>query len=292
VKFPILGVSGGLGNMRQLIPSVLCLHELWHFEPPDLKSLEQGKLIMSESNSLTFKNHTLTLQDNRWITAKDIAEILYSSKEVTAKGVPLKGYPLGSNSLLKLRKLYSNHKKEFRPSMVNDKIKIATKGGKQETLCFSLRGIHLLCMFCTTPIAAEFREWALDVLENHVDEQKPVSVATPAPEEQPMIEKTVITQEDVTNEFRMACNYLLPVMDNFRAYKELWETRTILIHSAPRQALALNDALGGLYERILEDVQSSYTTMRDMITGKKLKAKPNTDISIHHVLERMSQKTK
>jgi hypothetical protein len=217
--------------------------------------------------------------------------------KVTLSGIffwirsPQIGYALGyKQPRQKMAQLYENNKHEFTSSMTKE-MKIKTNSGIQNTRVFSLRGVHLIAMFAKTSVAAEFRKWVLDVLENHVEEQKPVSVV-PAPEEPDMIEKTVITQEDVTNEFRMACNYLLPVMDNFRAYKELWETRTILIHSAPRQALALNDALGGLYERILEDVQSSYTAMRDMITGKKLRAKPNADISIHHVLERISQKTK
>jgi hypothetical protein len=128
----------------------------------------------------------------------------------------------------------------------------------------------------------------LDVLENHVDEQKPVSVAP----EQPMIEKTVIAQEDVTNDLKAAYNHLFPVMDNLRAYKDLWETRNILIHSAPRQALALDNVIGGLYVSLQDDIQSSYCALQDLITGKKLRAKPNAEISIHHFLERVSKKTK
>jgi hypothetical protein len=81
-------------------------------------------------------------------------------------------------------------------------------------------------------------------------------------------------------------------MDNFRAYKDLWETRNILIHSAPRQALALDNVLGGLYVSLQDDIQSSYCALQDLITGKKLRAKPNADISIHHFLERVSKKTK
>ncbi|OWF76982.1 hypothetical protein B4900_17835 [Yersinia rohdei] len=34
--------------------------------------------------------------------------------------------------------------------------------------CFSLRGAHLVAMFADTPVAKEFRRWALDVMDRDV----------------------------------------------------------------------------------------------------------------------------
>jgi prophage antirepressor-like protein len=253
-----------------------------------------------QNQQISFENTPVNIihKDGKvWLTLTDVARCLYGISEdnsVSSSTDKVVGRSKSINLEDAKRSIERIFKKKRETiEKRGDTQLIKYKEGEVYRKCriFSRSGLYSIAFAALTPKAEAFQNFVLDLLEKYDNGQQPVSVA-PVPEEQPMIEKTVITQEDVTNEFRMACNYLLPVMDNFRAYKELWETRTILIHSAPRQALALNDALGGLYERILEDVQSSYTTMRDMITGKKLKAKPNADISIHHVLERMSQKTK
>jgi prophage antirepressor-like protein len=51
-------------------------------------------------------------------------------------------------------------------------VKMDTAGGAQEVRIFSLRGCHLLAMFSRTPVAKEFRAWALDILDAYLNEGK------------------------------------------------------------------------------------------------------------------------
>ena len=53
-------------------------------------------------------------------------------------------------------------------------VDMQTKGGLQKARIFSLRGAHLLGMLARTERAKEFRRWALDVLESHVDSNQAI----------------------------------------------------------------------------------------------------------------------
>jgi hypothetical protein len=265
--------------MRLLIPSVL-VYRCRHSEPPDLKSLRQGHQIMSEP--IIFENHSITIHHingRDYLSAADISKALGFEKDDA------------------VTQIYHRYKDEFEEGTTQT-LKLSVSGNYIKNIrVFDREGAWIIAMFARTPAAAKFRKWVRKVLAAYVDGQakiqndpvKPVSVA---PEEQPMIEKTIVAQEDVTNDLKNAYNTLFPVMDNLRAYKELWETRNILIHTSPRQALALDNVIGGLYVSLQDDIQSSYCALQDLITGKKLRAKLNADISIHHFLERVSKKTK
>lgn len=64
-----------------------------------------------------------------------------------------------------IHKLYRKHAEEFTDSMTAV-VKLADPNGTlQETRIFSPRGCYALGMFARTKIAAEFRRWVLDVLE-------------------------------------------------------------------------------------------------------------------------------
>ena len=71
-----------------------------------------------------------------------------------------------------LQQVYAAHAAEFTERMTA-LVKLPTAGGVQEVRIFSLRGAHLLGMFARTARAAEFRRWALDVLDAHVRQSAP-----------------------------------------------------------------------------------------------------------------------
>jgi prophage antirepressor-like protein len=108
---------------------------------------------MTQSNVLSFQKNPLEIikdDDGLWIRSPQI------------------GYALGyKQPRQKMAQLYENNKREFTSSMTKE-MKIKTNSGIQNTRVFSLRGVHLIAMFAKTAIAAEFREWVLNVLENHV----------------------------------------------------------------------------------------------------------------------------
>jgi hypothetical protein len=249
-----------------------------------------------QNQQISFENTPVNIihKDGKvWLTLTDVARCLYNIPQTEESFGLEKDAVSLDNAKRSVENIFKKKKETIEKRGDTQLIKFQDGNLYRKCRIFSRSGLYAIAFAAQTPKAEAFQNFVLDLLEKYDNEQKPVSVApAPVSEEPDMIEKTVITQEDVTSEFRMACNYLLPVMDNFRAYKELWETRNILIHTAPRQALALNDVLDNLYVRIQEDVQSSYCTLQDMITGKKLKAKPNADISIHHFLERVAKRTK
>ncbi len=64
----------------------------------------------------------------------------------------------------RVNELYARHADEFTPDMTF-LTEVDTAGGKQQVRVFSLRGCHLLAMFAKTPVAKDFRRWALDLIE-------------------------------------------------------------------------------------------------------------------------------
>jgi prophage antirepressor-like protein len=111
------------------------------------------------AQSLVFQEttlHPVCHQNTFWLTINDLASCLY--KRVHQNDAPL------PKQISVVNTLYQRHAAEFTPSMTR-LLPIQTKGGTQEVRVFSLRGAHLLAMFARTPVAAEFRRWALDILD-------------------------------------------------------------------------------------------------------------------------------
>ena len=78
--------------------------------------------------------------------------------------LPQIGVALGYARGHKIQQVFERNKAEFTDNMTAV-VKLPTAGGEQETRIFSLRGAHLLAMFARTAIAALFRKWVLDILD-------------------------------------------------------------------------------------------------------------------------------
>ena len=99
-------------------------------------------------NQLTFESTTLTLLDNRWLASSDIAKALgYSRADAVTK-------------------IYDRNKDEFSADMTETPILGVSGNLNKSVRVFSLRGAHLIAMFAKTPVAKDFRKWALDILDN------------------------------------------------------------------------------------------------------------------------------
>lgn len=72
---------------------------------------------------------------------------------------------LGYRDESAVARIYVRNSAEFTDKMTCT-VKLTAQGGQQrEVRIFSLRGAHLLAMFSRTPVAAEFRRWVLDLLD-------------------------------------------------------------------------------------------------------------------------------
>ena len=76
--------------------------------------------------------------------------------------------------------LYRRNAAEF-PEHMTAVVKLKTKGGVQDVRIYSLRGAHLFAMFARTDRAAEFRRWALDILDRQAEPPKPAPKVLPSP---------------------------------------------------------------------------------------------------------------
>lgn len=113
---------------------------------------------------LTFKGFEFNVIQHSgqpYLTLQEIAQVLYRKEGGTQSATPF----------TRVRDLYRRHADEFRSDMTA-LIKMQTPGGMQEMRIFSLRGCHLLGMFARTAVAKEFRAWALDVLDEHLNAGK------------------------------------------------------------------------------------------------------------------------
>ena len=90
--------------------------------------------------------HPITREGQPWLTAAEIGSAM--------------GY-LDDKSI---HRAYARHREEFTEHMAGV-VKLTTPSGEQDVRIFSLRGAHLLAMFSRTPVAAEFRRWVLDLLD-------------------------------------------------------------------------------------------------------------------------------
>ena len=115
-------------------------------------------------SKLTFNGHQFIEVDHGGqpcITLSEVAQVLYG------KGAPQSATPFDS----RVRDLYRRHADEFSESMTAI-VKLHTAGGAQDVRVFSVRGCHMLAMFARTPVAKEFRKWALDVIEQRTRDGK------------------------------------------------------------------------------------------------------------------------
>ncbi len=88
-----------------------------------------------------------------WLTASELAKALeYKKTDAVSQ-------------------LYTRNSDEFSEAMTTTlKLRVVRKTGDVDMMvrCFSLRGAHLIAMFSDTPVAKEFRRWALDVMDKEV----------------------------------------------------------------------------------------------------------------------------
>lgn len=106
------------------------------------------------ATALTFHSTTFDVIDRNgrpWLRGTQIGDAL--------------GYKKAGR--ISIQKLYDSNAAEFTDSMTAV-VRLPTAGGMQDVRIFSLRGAHLLGMFARTKVAAEFRRWALDVLDTQV----------------------------------------------------------------------------------------------------------------------------
>jgi len=82
------------------------------------------------------------------------------------------GYALQYADDKAVQRIYSRHADEFSEKMTGV-VKVTTPYGEQMTRAFSLRGAHLIAMFARTPVAKEFRQWVLDILDREVTANMP-----------------------------------------------------------------------------------------------------------------------
>lgn len=108
-------------------------------------------------NSLSFNAiqfHPVQQSDDQiWITSSELARALgYSRADAVSK-------------------IYNRNSDEFTSDMTTTvKLTVVRETGsvEMENRIFSLRGAHLITFFARTPVAKEFRKWALDILEKEV----------------------------------------------------------------------------------------------------------------------------
>lgn len=106
---------------------------------------------------LTFQSTTFDIVDRNgapWLKSQQIAEALGYADERS------------------INRIYARNAGEFTEAMTTG-VKLTTVTGEKETRIFSLRGAHLLAMFARTEVAKDFRVWVLDILDHHVEAQRP-----------------------------------------------------------------------------------------------------------------------
>lgn len=116
---------------------------------------------MSKLTFNGFEFNVIQHSGQPYLTLQEIAQVLYAKE----------GGPQSATPFTRVRDLYRRHADEFRSNMTA-LVKMQTAGGMQEVRIFSLRGCHLLGMFARTAVAKEFRVWALDVLDEHLNAGK------------------------------------------------------------------------------------------------------------------------
>lgn len=107
-----------------------------------MKTVAKTELVFHETKFTTAKRN-----GQIWFTATDLAHALQYA------------------NMKSITNLFHQNSDEFSPGM-SQVIESVTSGNyRKRVRIFSLRGAHLLAMFARTPIAKEFRQWVLDILE-------------------------------------------------------------------------------------------------------------------------------
>ncbi|MDN0106749.1 P22AR C-terminal domain-containing protein [Yersinia rochesterensis] len=134
---------------------------------------------LSESTDMkSIANNQLTFHNTKFNAVQDKGQIWLTSSEL-AKA-------LEYSSSKSISTLFSRNADEFSPAMTQV-IEMMTSGNyRKKVRLFSIRGAHLIAMFSTTPVAKEFRKWALDVLDNEVS-------AFPIPEKRQFTDEELCT---------------------------------------------------------------------------------------------------
>lgn len=125
------------------------------------------------TNTLVFRNttfHPVVRNGQPWLTAAEIAQAL--------------GYSRAD----KVTEIYSRNKTEFTDFMtqtLNLRVSGEINGLQHKKVrIFSLRSAHLIGMFARTKLAAEFRRWLLNVLDQHTAQLPNSAEETLTPSEQ------------------------------------------------------------------------------------------------------------
>ena len=114
------------------------------------------------SIALSFNNVDLTPIDNGdgqiWFASTDLAKAL--------------GYSRSD----KVSRIYNRRKDEFTDTMTTVS-KVGVKGfgngeSEKDIRLFSLRGCHLIAMFARTEVAAKFRVWVLNLIDDRMQKAK------------------------------------------------------------------------------------------------------------------------
>ena len=125
-------------------------------------------LKRSISTDLSFNGHDFSQIDaagQPCITMAEAASVLYGKGGQTV--LPFEKPASAGDKAL--QKVYQRHADEFSEGMTS-MVKMQTAGGTQMVRVFSLRGCNLLAMFARTPMAKQFRRWALDAIERREKE--------------------------------------------------------------------------------------------------------------------------
>ncbi|WP_338644472.1 P22AR C-terminal domain-containing protein [Yersinia bercovieri] len=145
----------------------------WNSQGLDLSATlsESTDMKSIANNQLTFHNTNFNAVQDKgqiWLTSSELAKALeYSSSK-------------------SISTLFSRNADEFSPAMTQV-IEMMTSGNyRKKVRLFSIRGAHLIAMFSNTPVAKEFRKWALDVLDNEVS-------AFPIPEKRQFTDEELCT---------------------------------------------------------------------------------------------------
>lgn len=204
-----------------------------------------------KSTTLTYKNYTLPIVEEsgvQWVTSTAVAQAL--------------GYP----SAERISQIYRRRKDEFTPAMSTI---LKLKG--VETRVFTLRGVHLICMFSGTKLAMGFRRWLLDILEGDATPQPTTEVSSTLAQAQPdaWIEPQMAR---VTSPYHPPMVKRIPLAPH--AALDLIEQRSVvlntllsatLIRTAPGEANGYQRSIGGHCQQLLRDMEAAVRDIRQAV---------------------------
>ena len=116
-----------------------------------------GNIYMNSISTSEFKFQDIILnpvtnQSGIWFTSSDLAKAL------------------GYKSTKSITNLFNQNEDEFSTGMTQVIESVTSGNYRKKVRVFSLRGAHLIAMFSRTPVAKEFRQWVLDILDKEVEQ--------------------------------------------------------------------------------------------------------------------------